>query len=263
MAKRSRVWNRSVYDRYLREGRGCGSGSDYAPWIRVQNFGSQGIVSRVKGQTTGRVHHLMSKNELAYFYLLDWSDDVLDIREQYPLLDLATTVKTASQAGIKYPTDNVSSFPYVLTCDFMITTTNGLKARTIKLSSELNNKRVIEKLEIERRYWQIYEIDWKIVTENEISYTKARNIEWLYSARDFNLANEADEVRSAELTMLEILDVSEYSVIEIVNEVEKKFSLTKGMGLILFKSLALTKKINLGLDKPLDLKNIKKVSVIK
>jgi len=168
MSKYSRNWNRSIYDRYLREGRGCGSNSDYKPWIYVQSFSSKGIVSRVKGQKTGRVHHLMSNNELAYFYLLDESDDVLDIREQYPLLDLSTAIKGASQAGIKYPVDNISGFPYVLTCDFMITTKQGLRARTVKMSSELNQKRVLEKLEIERRYWDIYGIDWKIVTEKEM-----------------------------------------------------------------------------------------------
>jgi len=263
MAKHSRIWNRSVYDKYLREGRGCGRGSDYKPWVLIQDFASQGIVSRVKGQTTGRIHHLMSKNELSYFYLLDWSDDVEDIREQYPLSDLDMALKIASQTDIKYPTDNTSGFPYILTCDFMITTHKGLKARTVKISSELKEKRVIEKLEIERRYWDNYGIDWKIVTENEISYIKAKNIEWLYSSQNFDLASESDELRDAVLVMLEMFKVSEYSVLETIKEIEKKFSLTKGMGLMLFKHLALNKKIALDLNKTLDLKNIKKVSVIK
>jgi len=169
MAKRSRVWNQSVYEKYIREGRGQGEGAEYIPWIKVQNFASRGIVSRVKGKKTGRIHHLMSKHELVYFYHLDWSDNVLDIREQYPLLDLDAAVTIAAQAEIKYPADKVSGFPYVLTCDFMITTLKGQKARTIKMSSELTNKRVLEKLEIERRYWFKQGIDWKIITENELS----------------------------------------------------------------------------------------------
>lgn len=86
MSKHSRVWNQSIFEKYLREGRGRGDGPGYMPWIRIQDFASNGVVSRVKGRKTGRIHHLMSNNELAYFYLLDWSDSVLDIREQYPLL---------------------------------------------------------------------------------------------------------------------------------------------------------------------------------
>jgi len=177
MAKHSRCWNQSVLEKYLREGRGRGDGPGYTPWIRIQDFASKGVVSRVKGRKTGRIHHLMSNNELAYFYLLDWSDYVLDIREQYPLLDLDCAINVAAQAGINYPTDRVSGYPYVMTCDFLITTVQGFRARTVKLSSELTNPRTIEKLEIERRYWNCQGVEWKLITENEIDYRKAKNIE--------------------------------------------------------------------------------------
>ena len=64
----------------------------------------------------------------------------------------------------------------------MISTKSGLKARTIKCSSELSKRRTIEKLEIERRYWQRMGIDWKVVTEHDMSIVKIRNIEWLHPA---------------------------------------------------------------------------------
>ena len=247
-----------MYDKYLREGRGCGSGSGYTPWILIQNFASNGVVSRVKGRKTERVHHLMSKNELAYFYLLDWLDNVLDIREQYPLLDLDTALKVASQAGIRYPTDNVSGFPYVLTCDFMITTTNGLKARTIKVSTELNDKRVLEKLEIERRYWSTHGIDWKIVTENEISYVKAKNIEWIYSVQDFNGASMYKTELDA---MLEAFEDSQCSVSKIVQRIETEYLLSRGTGLTLFKYLVLKKYIVVDLSETFTSNGFKKVMV--
>jgi len=196
MPKRARVWNMDKYNRYIREGRGQGEGQCYLPWVQVQDFASQGTVSRVAGSKTGRVHHFMSSMEKNYFYLLEWSDDVLDIREQYPLLDVDLAVGLAGDAGIRYPRDPVSGFPYVLTCDFMITTKRGSKARTIKQSSELDNPRTLEKLELERRYWKSAGVDWCVVTEREISLKKVRNIEWLHSARQFpdevnGLANES------------------------------------------------------------------------
>ena len=258
MAKHSRVWNREKYEEYIREGRGQGTGLEYKAWIRIQNFASHGVVSRIKGRKTNRVHDLMSNNELAYFYLLDWSDKVLDIREQYPLLDLDTAIEVASWAGIKYPADKISAFPYVLTCDFMITTEEGLKARTIKMASELNQERVLEKLEIERRYWTVHGVDWKIVTENEISYVKAKNIEWLYSAQNFG----ANEYISGVMTeMVEMFKSGRYSIIETAQKVEEKFLLSRGTGLFLFKHLALNKTISFDLNAKLDL-NMMKVSVI-
>lgn len=261
MSKHSRVWNQSVFEKYLREGRGRGDGPDYAPWIRIQDFASNGVVSRVKGRKTGRIHHLMSNNELAYFYLLDWSDSVIDIREQFPLLDLECAMKVAAQAGIKYPTDRASGYPYVMTCDFLITTAHGLKARTVKLSSELASARTVEKLEIERRYWAVNEVDWKLVTENEISYLKAKNIEWIYAAQEFEvLQTESDTLSNAKDMIRRLFYSNEFSIIEIVKVVEDEFHLGRGIGLILFKSLVLGKDICVDLSKRINL-NAKKTMV--
>jgi hypothetical protein len=261
MAKHLRIWNQGVFEKYLREGRGQGDGPGYTPWIQIQDFASKGVVSRVKGRKTGRIHHLMSNNELAYFYLLDWSDDVLDIREQYPLLDIECAMNIAVQSGIRYPTDRTSGYPYVLTCDFLITTAQGLKARTVKMTSELSNARVLEKLEIERRYWAVNGVDWKLVTEKEISYRRARNIEWLYSAQDFDAAQDQSGILShAKNMIMRMYGYSEFSVVDIAQTVEEDFCLARGIGLLLFKQLVLSKEIHVDLDSQLNL-SMKKVPV--
>jgi len=250
MAKHKRIWNQSVHEKYLSEGRGCGSGADYVPWIRVQDFSSHGIVSRVKGRTTGRVHHLLSNNELAYFYMLDWSENVTDIREQFPLSDLHSALSVAAGAGVRYPKDNVSGYPYVMTCDFMITTASGLKARTIKMSSELSNPRVLEKLEIERRYWSVLGVDWKIVTENEISYRKAKSIEWLYTAAGFMLTDTLNEAANE---LRRMIVNTERTVTESTETIDAYYSLSPGTGLQLFKYLVLNRLLIIDMNEPIDL----------
>ena len=92
MAKRTRIWNEAKYRKYLAEGRGQGELMKYKPWVQVQDFPSKGIVSRVKGRTTGRIHHLMSNLELRYFLLLDWSEKTIDIREQFPLDEISDAI---------------------------------------------------------------------------------------------------------------------------------------------------------------------------
>mgnify|MGYP002623673099 FL=1 len=77
-------------------------------------------------------------------------EKALDIREQFPLLSVQETLRIARNAGIRHPRDNVSKYPYVMTTDFLVTTPEGLTARSIKQSSELSKPRVREKLEIER-----------------------------------------------------------------------------------------------------------------
>ena len=263
MAKHSRVWNQGVYERYLREGRGRGDGPGYTPWIRVQDFASNGVVSRVKGRTTGRVHHLMSNNELAYFYILDWSDHVLDIREQYPLLDLDCATRAAMQADIKYPTDGASGFPYVMTCDFLITTAQGYKARTVKLSSDLDNPRTIEKLEIERRYWKAKNIEWKLVTEKEIAFQKAKNIEFLYAVRGVDDSDVWRTIPAAAMDWLKQLYEETYlPIAEIAQMVEQEFLLRCGLGLMLFKHLALNKIIAINMNERLNLNQSRRAVLI-
>jgi hypothetical protein len=89
------------------------------------------------------------------------------------------TVKIAESAGIRHPRDPVNKYPNVLTSDFVLTTTHGTVVRTVKQESDLSDDRVREKLEIERRFWKQHGVeDWNIVTNRQIDYQKARNIEW-------------------------------------------------------------------------------------
>jgi len=259
MAKHKRVWNESQYRRYLAEGRGQGTMENYKPWVQIQDFPSKGIVSRVRGRKTGRVHHLMSNLELGFFYLLDWSEVTSDIREQYPLDDIADAISIAEEAGIRYPYDKASGFPYVMTSDFLITRHDGMVARAVKPIAELGKPRVREKLEIERRYWQRRGISWKLVTEAEIPRTKVRNIEWLCSGMS---AYEAitNEQQRADCTVffMERYETGNMPVTTIVHQLEHKFDLSEGTGVSVFKMLICEKKIILDLNKEINLTKLRK-----
>lgn len=244
MAKHTRIWNQKVFNMYVQTGRGQGEKNGYLPWIKVQDFSSHGMISRVHSYKTNRVHHFLSRNELYYFYILEWSDKVVDIREQYPLLNVELAMDIAREAGIKYPRDAISKFPYILTCDFMITTEKGLKARTIKNVKELSNDRTLEKLEIERRYWEYIGIDWRIVTEEEISMPKAREIEWLYTA-----AKLPEHLNKKEYTDAILKAVKEGVVFDALKTVEENFCLCNGSGLLILKYLIWNKVINFDISK--------------
>ena len=259
MTTHSRGWNEVKYRQYLDEGRGQGLLSSYKPWIMVQDFPSRGKVSRVLGFTTGRIHHLLSNHELWYFYLLDWSEHVCDIREQYPLLELDRVLVIADKAGIRYPYDKKSGFPYVLTSDFLITTKTGECVRTIKQKNDLQKKRVREKLELERRYWLEKGIDWKVVTEDEINCQKAMNIEWIFRAAQVNGFNMSKEHKSYCLDFFEaVYRNSTQSVVELIELVERELKLTPGSGIYLFKYLIFTKRIEYPLERPMDLTAVRK-----
>lgn len=251
MAKHLLAWNQSCYEQRIKCGRGSGEGSAYQPWLRVQDFSSRGTISRVQGWKTGRVHHFMSNHELLYFFLLEWADAVVDIREQYPLLDVSTTLEIAKDAGIAHPYDHRSGFPYVLTSDFLITTIKGYMVRTVKMSHELDNRRVLEKLEIERRYWNEKGVDWRLVTEREINRQKAKNIEWLHSSKTLRGLSHGNAMLDEMLLEIERLYwETENTILDICEHIEASFSADCGTGLALFKHLAANKRLPFDVDRP-------------
>jgi hypothetical protein len=171
----------------LKKGRGTGHGKEYSPYLTVRDVPSLGLVSRIKGWKTDRVHHLLSNHEKRYFYVLEWAAQVIDIREQFPL-PLEVTLEIAGRLGIKHPTNPMTQEPADMTTDFLVDElADGiaiLKARAVKPAADLNNSRTIEKLEIERTYWHEQGVDWGIVTEKDIPEDLAKNVEWIHDALD-------------------------------------------------------------------------------
>ena len=158
MPRGRREWNPEKFKRYQKEGRGEGILSQYLPWVTVRDFPSRGRVTRVKGWKTNRLHHFLSDHETRLFYLLEWLDSVIDIREQFPLLDLELAQKISADIGVKYPVDSTSKFPNVLTTDFMVTINQDGKtlnvALTVKPSTELKKKRVNQELRRKRTEYE-------------------------------------------------------------------------------------------------------------
>ena len=56
---------------------------------------------------------MLSNMELSYFYILDWSDKVCDIREQYPLLNIAAVLEIADKAGNESETEHISEIWHI------------------------------------------------------------------------------------------------------------------------------------------------------
>ncbi|MBY7008391.1 heteromeric transposase endonuclease subunit TnsA [Clostridium botulinum] len=258
MAKRDR---KKDFEKLIKEGRGTGIGKEYIPWIRIQDVASLGRVTRVKGIKTGRQHELLSDMERNFFYMLEFSNDVIDIREQYPLLPIEDTMDIAMELGVIHPKDPKTNEPIVMTTDFLITKNNNGEyveiARTIKSKDDLLNKRILEKFEIERFYWKRKEMDWGIVTENEIDKIIAHNISFVQGYKDITTIDCFENIDNFELKDL----IYEFirRVIEdrrsaraICCEFDDDMDLPKGSGLSIYKYLIISKIIEIDITKEID-----------
>ncbi len=275
MAKRKRNLN---YDKMIKEGKGIGKGKEYKPWILIQDIPSTGRVSRIKGITTQRQHELLSDLERNYFYYLDFSDNVIDIREQYPLLPVEETILIANELGIEHPKHPKTKENIIMTTDFLITVQNldgkmEEKARTLKYKDELLNKRVLEKFEIERVYFERQDIEWGIVTENEIDKNVAGSIADLYAYQDLNEIegfNDIDNETVIDMKYYYISKIADYSgtLRNLCNNFDRNFQLISGSGIAMFKHLLVKKELHIDIFKGVDLNthinvNIKDHSLIK
>ncbi|MBU5317731.1 TnsA endonuclease N-terminal domain-containing protein [Clostridium bornimense] len=250
-------------DKYrLLEKRGTGSYKEYTPWLKVHEFGSKGRVHRLSGWKVDRVYEFMSDLEVYYFLLRQWEEKVIDIREQFPLLPLEETLLIADELGYEHP-DRKSKNNTVMTTDFLITINDidGIRnvARAIKMESECRKPRVIEKLSIEKKYWENRHIEWGIVTEKQIDKTKAINIYNIYNDyfwREYNLYSDESVNRFINI-YINIMNEKGYNVIQTCHEFERVLNWDKGEGLKFFKYLLATKRVKTDMRIPFDFTKMK------
>lgn len=244
--------------RRIAQGRGQGRGSEYTPWLFIWEVPSRGLSTRIFGWKTNREHHLLSKLELLFFYLLEWSLIVSDIREQYPL-DLNETLAIAKQLGFRHPTNPRTRQPVVMTTDFLITIRKAMgieeRARTVKYAKDLSSLRVMEKFEIERLYWERRGISWGIVTEREINTTTATNIRWVHPYKD---ANALWPLTIS--TLVHVEDVLSYKVTkanipirDLVIKCDEELGLNEGSSLSVIRHLVATRVWQIDMGQPIQI----------
>ena len=184
MSRSKKYFTQDQIQKRIRQGYGEGQGQVYKPWLGVQDVPSKGRSHRIYSHHTKRVHHLFSDLERTVFIIIDWKSSTLDIREQFPLI-LDDTLDIAKEAGIRHP--EMEGIKQVMTSDFLVDTGDKNRPKFVlqaKYIRDLEDKRTIEKLEIEHRYWLKKGIPFYIVSERSFSDVIHKNLSWLYPTKD-------------------------------------------------------------------------------
>jgi hypothetical protein len=167
-----------IAERYA-GGYGQGEGPEYRSWLQAHDVPSKGVTFRMNGRKTGRQHVLFSTIERDAFLASQWLDDVGDIREQFPLWPIEETEAIAEELAINHPAHPKGGV-VLMTTDLLLTTRVGsVEAVAVKPSDKISERRVLEKLEIERLYWERRGVRWSIVTERELPRALASNLVWI------------------------------------------------------------------------------------
>ncbi|MBN8755168.1 MULTISPECIES: TnsA endonuclease N-terminal domain-containing protein [Variovorax] len=259
MAKRRYSFDEDKIARFLKQGRGQGRGADYLPWLTIHDLSSTGLSSRLQGRKSHRVHHVLSKIERAVLMLFDWNDYVIDIREQYPL-DRAKTRAIAANMGVTSPRDRDTGVDIVMTTDFLVTALIDGEEQDFpvacKPQSELDNPRSIEKLEIERRFWQALGRPWRLVTEKDYPQVRVGNLEWLYEMQSLEhleaphpnyWSDRRDQVLHG------LASAGAVSLHRLLEQLQDRWGHQPGEGLMMLRHLASTKRVAFDLNRPFDI----------
>lgn len=236
MVGRKNVNTELQSQKWLREGRVGGHGSDYKPWLTVRDLPSEGRSHRVFGHNSQRTHHLLSDLELAVFLLLEWNISTVDIREQFPLR-LEDTKALALESEIDHPA--VRGVLQVMSSDFLVNTSNANRpkfALQAKYAETLSNARTIEKLELERRYWLQKGVPWWLITEKDIPNVVTKNISWLYPAQRDEIAVDV-LIERAGFYQYHFQSAPERSVIDVAKQLDTAYHQPMGQSLLEIRQL--------------------------
>lgn len=255
MAKNKYAMDEQKIARFIKEGRGKGEGQYYKPWFYINEVPSHGRSSRPHSHKSNREHHLLSDIENGAFFLYHWSDEVTDIREQFPL-DRSITLQIANEMGIAPPADPTTGCQIVMTTDLLITTDkNKLLARSVKPHDALN-RRVVDKLEIERRYWEQQKVDWGIITQNQLPEARVNNIRW---AHEFHRLDGLQvpyvgywEDRCAQL-INHLAQTGGITIKMMLTQLENYCNFAPGDGITAIRHLISNKRIHIDMDQVFDL----------
>jgi hypothetical protein len=177
-------------NRWAERGRGEGTGAEYRPWHQVtrDDPSSRGR-SHLICWRFGRLHHLLSDQELVAFGFATMLPGLVDLREQFPLSmdahphELATyqvgargpmypgTSVIAEDLGYKHPVVRAGSLKasWTFSTDLLLTLATevgGLEllAISVKADEDLGNDRKLQLLAIEREYWRRQDVNWLLLT---------------------------------------------------------------------------------------------------
>ena len=190
----------------IRMGYGQGYGCNYQPWLKIRRKNSSSKSNQVVAWMAplGRSAHYFSRGEYQTALLLLWLG-VDDLREQYPLWPISHPhplagasdlglkelpwmrglMEIAREAGIDHGIEIGTDIPYVATIDFLVTlhTVTGVKLVGISCKpfsnpSIQNRARSMERLELERRYFEEIGARYLVSNSGLVPNLMAGQLEW-------------------------------------------------------------------------------------
>ena len=183
-----------IIEGWIRAGFGQGQGAAYKPFMFVRDIASPGLSNTIKSPVTGRIHHYITREEYEVHLLAEYCPSIINIRERFALLPWDETQAIASKLGIRHPRYPGTGTPTVITTDLLLTKKHSDGIELIAVSAALTKHltpQTMEKLLIERLYWNRRGVFWLLATEKNIPKLRAGNLRFFELARNDDQASKS------------------------------------------------------------------------
>jgi hypothetical protein len=272
--RKSKVMTLKKMIQHIRDGFGQGHGRNYLPWITIHRKNSSSNSNQVVSwmPPLGRTGHYLSRGEYFLALLLLWLG-VLDLREQYPIwpfthmnplvgamgsegMELKWSrglLEIAADANIRHGVEFGTNIPYVATIDQLatISTANGLKlvafsSKPIATHSEEVNERTLERLELERLYFEEIGVRYVVTYSGLVPSILAGQLEWLLDCSVLPASPKLGHL--VDLFATHFANYPDFSIAGAVLKISTKLFIPLDSAWILFRYCAWTQKIDIDLS---------------
>lgn len=260
--RRGKLVTREYLDKLIKKGVGSGELESYRPWLKIRSVPSRGTSRIIPGVRIARGYHCLSNSEYMFFVLMEFNQEIVDIREQFPLIDYDETYSIALQKNIRPARYVGTDVPFVFTADFMLSIARSgeelsLVAISLKYKKEINDasvaqrKRLFEKQEIEKEYWSRRGIKSKLCFYEDLPHTKIKNLIILRDYAQLRLSIASENNLQKILQFLKATDskaVEEITLRQLMRLISQNVYIEYKVVKDLFFYLLWHKKIYIDLD---------------
>lgn len=267
----SKVMTQKKLNEQIRLGFGQGHGSSYQPWLKVRRKNSSPSSNQVVAwmPPLGRTAHYFSRGEYHTALVLLWLG-VSDLREQFPLWPMPHPnpleeaigaenmefswsrglLQIASEAGINHGVEFGTIIPYVATIDLLAMVffddgprLIGISSKPIEYPDEEVKLRTLERLELERRYFNDIDAGYFVTSAAIVPGLMASQLEWWMDASILN--QSPDLIPLIDCFADRVNQYKDQSISEVVTETSQYLSISLDAAWTLFKHCAWTQKIDI------------------
>jgi hypothetical protein len=184
MSKNLKMVTKKRQDNWYEKHRASILKGEYEPFWRCQDIRSSGVKVKVPHfKDKYRVLHLLSMNEMFMYQQIAWNKMTHEVYEQYAL-PLRETTAIAIELEVKHPVFIDSKTPACQTLDFYCLGKDGSKtAYAVKQESWLDDYRTQEKLSIQEGWCINNNVNFEIVSSDELKTVRCQNLEFIFYHR--------------------------------------------------------------------------------